>query len=81
MATIRMFKMPFATTHFNANQRVFVAYMTGDCAAYCVGKFRGKGRYVKAWVTWAAANKPAPAFKTFDVADAFAQRHGLESPQ
>ena len=79
MATVKTFKMPFATTHFNANQRVWVVYMTGDLAAYCVGKFRGKGRYVKAWVKWASQAKAhtPPQMKDIDVLNAFAERHGL----
>lgn len=77
MALVKMFKMPFATTHFNQNQRVFVVFITGDLAAYCVGKFRGKGRYIKAWVKWASKTKTAPIIKEIDVIGAFIERHGL----
>lgn len=74
---VQMFKMPFATTHFNANQRVWVLYTTGDLAAYCVGRFRGTGRYVKAWVRWASKAKTPPVMKDIEVSGAFAARIGL----
>jgi hypothetical protein len=77
MAVVQMFKMPFATAHFNANQRVWIVQITGALAALCVGRFRGKGRYVEAWVRWDSKAKQAPEFQTFEVSDTFADRHGL----
>lgn len=67
VAPITSFKMPFRTTHFNANHRVWVVSMSGAMAALCCGKFRGKGRYVRAWVKWGVGARPTPAFQTFDV--------------
>lgn len=66
--------MPFQTNHFNANQKVWVVYGTGDQAAYCCGKYRGKGRYVRAWVRWATKARPDPEIKAIEVADAFAEK-------
>ena len=75
MRQVRMFKMPFRTRHFNANQKVWVQMMTGACAARCIGKFRGSGRYVCAWVNWRA--KDNPEIKQIEVEDDFAERIGI----
>lgn len=74
MKKIESFKMPFQTTHFNKRQRVWVIFTAGSLAAYCYGKFRGKGRYIKAWVKWEAKYKINPLFQEFDVDDSFAKR-------
>ena len=71
------FKMPFSTKHFNKNQRVWIKSTTGAMAAEVVGKFRGKGRYVTAWVNWDSNQKDNPEFEKFDVDDGFATRMGL----
>jgi len=80
--TVEMFKMPFETKHFNKNQRVFIQYGTGAMAAKVVGKFRGKHRYVSAWVRWEKAEKEKelmPEFKQIDVSSDFAKRHKILS--
>jgi len=73
-----VFKMPFETKHFNKNQKVWVQSTTGDMAARVIGKFRGKGRYVEAWVNWSANAKENPIFNTIDIDKAFAQRQRLQ---
>lgn len=75
--TVVSFKMPFVTTHFNHNQRVWVMQITGNLAALCCGRFRGRGRYVSAWVRWEGRSKPAPAMERIQVAADFATRHQL----
>lgn len=77
MTTLRSFKVPRATRHFNEGQRVWVIYLTGSLAAYCCGRYRGRGRYVRAWVRWDRKNDLLPKFDTFEVSDDFARRHGL----
>ena len=74
MTDVKSFKMPFSTKHFNENQRVWIAVMTGAQAALCYGKFRGSNRYVHAWVTWNGNGKPLPVIDEFEVDDAFARR-------
>lgn len=72
---VYMFKMPFQTKHFRQNQKVWVQSTCGWPAALVTGRFRGKGRYVSAWVNW--GKKPNPEFKEFEVDDSFAIKHGL----
>ena len=72
------FKMPFPTKHFNKNQRVWVKFSTGAMAAEVTGKFRGKGRYVTAWVRWDSISKANPVFDRFNVDDRFAINMRLE---
>ena len=71
MKKILMFKMPFQTTHFNENQRVWGRRGTGSMAAEVKGKFRGKGRYVRAWVSWESASKPNPEIKEIEISEEF----------
>jgi len=66
--------MPFQTAHYNKGQRVWIVSTTGAMAALCYGKFRGKGRYVKAWVNWEATTKDNPQFQEFEVEDDFYNR-------
>tara|TARA_R100001230_G_C5545887_1_gene75063 strand:+ start:115 stop:399 length:285 start_codon:yes stop_codon:yes gene_type:complete len=73
--SVRVAKMTHRTNHFNANQKVWLQMMTGDFAAKVVGRYRGKGRYVSAWIKWGTPKKPFPEWKTIDVEEAFAERH------
>ena len=77
MVKVRMFKMTHKNTHFNKNQKVWIIFNSGNCAAECSGKFRGKGRYVSAWVTWRDKNHPAPEFIEVEVPETFATTHCL----
>jgi len=77
MIKVSMFKMPFKTRHFNKNQKVWIRYRTGAAAAECVGKFRGKYRYVRAWVNWSHGNRPIPEFREIEVPEEFAKRLDL----
>ena len=77
MVEVRSFKMPFQTNHFNANQRVWVIFMSGAEAALVTGKYRGKHRYVKAWVRWGNRGRKPPEIQRFEVDEDFAVRIGL----
>jgi hypothetical protein len=70
-------KMTHRTNHFNENQKVWLVYGTGDQAAMVTGKYRGKGRYVKAWIKWDTEERPVPKFKEIEVSRDFADRHKL----
>lgn len=72
MQLVTSFKMPFQTKHFNEGQRVWIICGTGSQAALCMGKFRGKGKYVRAWVKW--ANKVCPVPQEFEVDEVFAKK-------
>jgi hypothetical protein len=76
LTPVMQFKMPFETKHFNKNQKVWVQRMTGNQAALVEGRFRGKNRYVSAWVNWGSKNNPN--IKTFEVSVEFARRHNLK---
>lgn len=73
MKSVSSFKMPFPSTHFNQNQRVWVAQIAYQ-SAYCYGKFRGAGRYIHAWVRWDSKKKDAPIIQEFEVDKKFAER-------
>ncbi len=73
-----MLKMPFETTHFNKNQKVWVKMMTGSMAAFVIGKFRGKYRYTEAWINWRSSTKKQQKLNEIDVSDKFAERHQLK---
>lgn len=75
---VRMFKMTYKSRHFNANQKVWIKYRTGACAALCVGKYRGKWGYVSAWVRWTNETHPVPTWIEVEVPQDFATRHGIE---
>ena len=77
MVNVMMFKMPFQNNLFNKNQKVWVVKISGAMAFECVGKFRGKNRYVKCWVRWDGKTKLFPDLQKFQVGDDFANRHGL----
>jgi hypothetical protein len=77
MATVRSFRMPFDTSTFRKGQKVWVVFFSGAEAAECVGRFRGRGRCVRAWVRWGSVDKPEPIIAEFEVTDDFAERHGI----
>jgi len=77
MVKVTMFKMPFQTPHFNKNQKVWVQFFTGALAAKVVGRYRGKKRYVSAWVRWESKSREAPDFKEIEVDNAFANKYDL----
>ena len=64
---VRCFKMTYQSNHFNLNQKVFVIFGTGDMAAYCYGRYRGKNRWVKAWVKWNETTKTPPEIKEIEI--------------
>lgn len=76
------FKMPFETKHFNKNQKVWVQMTTGAMAAKVAGRFRGKGKYVSAWVNWDKTDRkkyPLPEFKKIEMEADFIARHSLQA--
>ena len=66
-----MFKMPFFTKHFNFNQKVWVRRGTGALAAEVRGRFRGRGKYITAWIDWDRKSRIAPSIKEVQVSDEF----------
>ena len=49
---VQFFKMPFNTKMFRYNQKVYIVYSHG-APGYCViGKYQGKGRYIKTFVNF-----------------------------
>ena len=74
MKKLTMFKMVRPTKHFNLNQKVWVCQMTGSQACLVVGKYRGNGRYVAAWVRYDRKNDPQPRFVECEVTDAFLEK-------
>ncbi len=71
----RSFKLPESTRHFNRNQRVWVILATGNQSAYVTAKYRGVGRWVKAWVKW--KDDTAPKIEEFAVEEKFCKRRGI----
>ena len=70
-------KMTRRTNHFNPNQKVWLQMLAGSLAAKVVGRYRGKGRYVSAWVKWDTQTKPMPEWATIEVDKSFAERHSI----
>jgi len=66
--------MPFKSNHFNEGQRVWIVSLSGDQAAYCYGKFRGKNKYVYAWVRWKSKHLDNPKIEQFEITEAFLKR-------
>lgn len=56
MATLDLFKMTRDTTYFVKGQKVWEVYSTGDLAYQCIGRFRGKGRWIIGCVHVLSAN-------------------------
>lgn len=75
---VQMFKMPFKTKLFNENQKVWIKATSGSMAAFVTGKHHGSGRYISAWVNWAATDRKNPEFKELEVSDQFALSHGIQ---
>ena len=66
-----MFRALKTTRHFNAGQKLWVVHITGDLAVCVKGKFRGRGRYVKAWYRYGSKKDVTPEFKFVPVTDEF----------
>lgn len=71
MKTILMFRMPFSTKLFNLNQKIWIRRGTGALAAEVRGRFRGRGKYITAWVNWNTKSKAAPTIKKIEVVEKF----------
>ena len=75
--TAKIAKMTYESNHFNRNQKIWLQFMTGNQAAKVTGKYRGKGRYVSAWIKWGTKNKPAPSWNKVEVSSEFAKHREL----
>lgn len=77
MPTVMMCKIPFESQKFRNHQKVWVVNTSGSEAFKVCGKFRGKYRYVTAWINWRATHKPCPEWKKIEVSREFAATHNL----
>jgi hypothetical protein len=77
MPIVMMCKLPFKTKKFNKNQKVWVVSTSGAQAFKVCGRFRGKWRYVTAWVNWCSNAKETPKWKKFNVDKQFVDTHNL----
>lgn len=68
------------TRLFNKNQRCWIVFTTGGYAAYVIGKHRGKGRYITAWLK-APKQCELSTIKKIEVSRDFAKRIGLPVPK
>lgn len=48
--TVTLIKPRHATRLFNAGQRCWLLFRSGDGSIRVIGKHRGKGRYIRAWL-------------------------------
>jgi len=46
----KLFKMTKDTKLFKKGQKVFEIFGTGALASYVVGRYKGKGRFIRAWI-------------------------------
>jgi hypothetical protein len=78
---VKSFKMPFATNLFNENQRVWIKWQSGSLSCEVVGRYRGKGRYITAHISFLTKRKEKIYKKLkideFEIDKEFAIRHGL----
>ena len=74
---VTVFKMPFKSNHFNEKQKVWLQNLSGNKSCLVRGKFRGRGRYVSAWISWDSNQKESPSLKNIEVSDDFAKKHKL----
>ena len=70
MCKLQCFKVVKESKVFRLNQKVWLIQLAGNNdGAMVVGKYRGKGRYVKAWTHW-KSNCP-PRIIECDVTERF----------
>jgi hypothetical protein len=50
MPKLDLFKMTSDRNYFVKGQKVWLVIPSGDLSYLCVGRFRGKGRWVMSWV-------------------------------
>lgn len=78
--TLRTFKLPFKTRLFNENQKVWIVFGHGQMGYCVIGKHRGKGRYIQAFVNFDSKAKEVfypPKITEVEVNDEFLGRLGL----
>lgn len=61
MDKIAIYKITRDTNLWKKNQKVWQIFGTGALAAYCIGRWRGKGRWIKCWIH--VADKEGKGFK------------------
>jgi hypothetical protein len=52
-AYVYQVKVTRDTNLWKKGQKLWVIFHTGALAAYCAGRYRGKGRWIRAWAHWA----------------------------
>lgn len=72
LTSIEVCKLVRATRLFNANQKVWLMYRAGIGDACVVGRYRGRGRYIRAWVH----NGDCGPWQTIDTDREFVRRLG-----
>lgn len=65
------------TNLFRAGQKCWVKYGTGSLAICVVGRYRGKGRYITAWLHAPRDYDPS-AIRTIKMSTAFLERLGID---
>lgn len=63
MKKLDLFVMIRDTSYFKKGQKVWMVICTGDLAYECIGRFRGRGRWVLGWVHVKSAN-PSERYHT-----------------
>lgn len=77
MPKVTAFRMTYESDAFNLNQQVWVQSWSRSQAVRAIGRWRGTGRWVSAWVSWRTSGNPMPRFVSIDVPEGFAGRHHL----
>ena len=72
--SLYVLKITKRTKHFNEGQKVWLLMPTGAQAAKVRGKFRGKGRYITAWIRWDRKQDEPPNFVKCEVTEEFYKR-------
>ena len=63
MRKLDLFVMIRDTSYFKKGQKVWAVTYTGDLSFQCVGRFRGRGRWVMGWVHCLSEN-PRESYRT-----------------
>jgi hypothetical protein len=69
--SLRLYKIVRDTKLWKKGQRVWVIYETGALAAFVKGKYKGKGRWLKAWIRYDEINPTAKSLGEVEVTEKF----------
>lgn len=58
MKTLYLFKIIRNTNLWGKGQKVWADWISGDLAAPAIGKYRNRGRWIRAWIHWEDENLP-----------------------